>query len=81
MDTDHFLKILEDMPLGTSSKLRIGENEYAQEMLKKDNPDISMDDIKKHNIECDGWDEGYKEAIKNMKEWRNEQYLKIKQLN
>lgn len=80
---DEFIKILEEMPTGYSFKLRIGENEYALKQIKKipENRYATMEDIKQHNIEVNGWDEGYKAAIEKIKKWRNEQYLKLKKLS
>jgi hypothetical protein len=35
---DEFLKILEEMPVGTSSRIKIGENDYACKQLKNVRP-------------------------------------------
>ena len=80
---DHFLKILEEMPLGLTMKLRIGENEFALKEIRKmpNNKDVTMEDIKAHNKECEAWEEGYKTAIEKIKSWRNEKYLEIKGLS
>ena len=70
------------MPLGLTMKLKIGENDYALEMVRKskENRNATMDDIKQYNKECKEWEAGYKKAINKIKEWRNEQYLIIKNL-
>jgi len=80
---DEFIKILEGMPLGLTSKLKIGENDYALEMVRKmpGNKHATMESIKRHNEDCKQWEEGFADAIKKLKEWRNEQYLKLKNLS
>ena len=82
MKEQDFLKILEEMPLGLTCKLKIGENDYALEMIRKDpaNKDATMEDLKQHNEEMRAWEKGYAAAIKKMKVWRNETYLQIKNL-
>lgn len=77
-DKTELLKILEEMPTGTSRKLKIGENDYALEAIKKSQPEITMQDIRDHNHEARGYDEGFKDAVEKYKEWRNEQYLILK---
>lgn len=72
---DEFLKILEEMPVGTSSRIKIGENDYACKQLK-----CTMQSIKEHNIEARGFDEGFKRAVDVYKKWRNSVYLKLKKL-
>jgi len=81
-NTDEFIKILEEMPLNRTFKLKIGENDYALKMIRKipENKHATMEDIKQHNIECEAWEKGYEAAINKLKEWRNEQYLKLKNL-
>ena len=69
------------MPLGISSRLKIGENEYAlKELSKADNCEYTMQHIKDWNNKAEGFDEGFKSAIDKMREWRNEQYLILKGL-
>lgn len=82
MNKDDFLKILEEMPLGLTMKLKIGENEFALEQVRRmpGNKDVTMEDIKAHNKGCEAWEEGYKEAIEKIKSWRNDRYLEIKGL-
>lgn len=80
--TEDFIKILEEMPLGLARKIKIGENDYALKMVKKmpGNEHATMESLHEHNIEMKGWDAGYEEAINRIKDWRNEQYLKLKNL-
>lgn len=82
MTTKDFIKILEEMPTGLTMKLKIGENDYALKMIRKmkGNEHTTMEDIKQHNAECKAWEEGFKAAIDKLKEWRNEQYLILKNL-
>lgn len=83
MDKEDFLKILEEMPVNTKTcKLKIGENDYALQMIKKtpEYKDATMEDIKSHNERMRAWEEGHAEAIKKLKAWRNEKYLEIKNL-
>lgn len=82
MTTEDFIKILEDMPLGLTMKLKIGENDYALERIRKmpGNKHATMEDIKRHNEEAKAWGDGFKAAIEKLKEWRNEQYLILKNL-
>lgn len=82
MNDNDFLKILEEMPLGLTMKLKIGENEHALKMIRKmpDNKNATMEDIVRHNEECRAWEEGYEAAIEKIKSWRNEKYLEIKGL-
>lgn len=68
------------MPTGVNCKLKIGENDYALKAMRKTYPKITMDDIKLHNVEANGYDEGYAEAVKKYKEWRNKIYLELKGL-
>jgi len=67
-----FLEILKEMPTGLTCKLKIGENEHACKELK-----LTMQEIKDHNNMADGFDEGYKKAVENYKEWRNEVAIKV----
>ena len=82
MNKDDFLKILEEMPLGLTMKLKIGENEHALKMIREmpGNKDATMEDVKAYNKECEAWEEGYKTAIEKIKSWRNEKSLEIKGL-
>lgn len=82
MTIEDFIKILEEMPLGLTMKLKIGENDYALEMVRKmpGNEHATMEGIKRHNEECRAWEEGFKAAIDKLKEWRNDQYLILKNL-
>ena len=66
-DQKFFLELLKTMPTGLSAKLRIGENDYACKQLK-----CTLQDIKIHNAECDGYAEGYKEAVEKFEKWRAE---------
>lgn len=83
MDKDYFAKILEEMPLRLSCKLKIGENDYALKMVRKmeGNEDATMEGIQLHNAEAKGWDDGWKAAMEEIRKWRNEQYLKLKNLS
>jgi hypothetical protein len=81
MDKEQFLKDLEDMPTGTRSRIKIGENENGLKFVRVENPKATMEDLKLFNAESEGFDEGYKEAVKEYIKWRNELYLKIKKLN
>lgn len=74
------LKLLEDMPLGVSSRLKIGENEYALKQFQKQDKSYTMQHIKDWNNRSEGYEEGYRAAIDKLKEWRNEQYLILKEL-
>lgn len=77
-----FLKILEEMPVGLSSRLKIGENDYALKKLKKTNhKNITMEDIRLYNSKAEGWSEGYAAAVQRLTKWRNEKYLELKNLN
>ena len=69
------LKILESMPTGLRKRLRVGENKMACEELK-----CTMENIKIHNAEAEGFDRGYESAIRDIKKWRNKVYLKIKEM-
>lgn len=81
MTNEKILEMLEEIPLGLSRKLKVGENDYALSQLQKnDNPKWTMKDIKEHNIEARGWDEGFAAAMEEIKKWRNEKYLEIKNL-
>lgn len=80
MQKEDFIKILEDMPTTYTSKMRIGENDYALKQLRKTQKNLTMEDIKEHNIEVRGWNEGYKEAVEEYREWRNKIYLQLKNL-
>lgn len=82
MTNDEFIKILEEMPLGLTMKLKVGENDYALKMVRKipGNKNATMEDIKQHNLEVKAWEDGYKKAKDELREWRNEQYLKLKNL-
>lgn len=75
------LNILEGMPTSTKHKLKIGENDYALEQLRKTQPKLTMQDIRDHNIEMDGFADGYKDAVSDYKKWRNEVYLKLKEMD
>ncbi len=80
MNIEKFLKVLEDMPTGVCSKLKLGENENCLKKLKETQPALTMDDIKEHNIEAKGWDDGFKAAVEIYKKWRNKEYLIFKRL-
>ena len=82
MNKEDFIKILEDMPLGLTCKLKIGENDYALAMVRKmpGNEKATMESIKRHNEGVIEWEKGFEAAIEGLKEWRNEQYLKLKGL-
>lgn len=70
------------MPLGLTMKMRIGENEMALESIRRiqGNRTVMMEDIKRHNEDCQKWEEGYKAAIDKLREWRNDRYLTLKNL-
>lgn len=82
MKEDDFIKILEEMPLGLTMKLKVGENDFALKMIRKmpGNKNATMEDLKQHNEECKAWEDGYRAAIEKIKSWRNERYLEIKGL-
>lgn len=80
MTTEDFIKILEDMPMGLSRKMKIAETDYALKQFKKSQPKLTMEDIKEHNIEAKGWDDGYEGAVTQYREWRNKIYLQLKNL-
>lgn len=80
MTKEDFLKILEEMPCGLSFKLKIGENEAGLAFVRKQNPKFTMEDVVKHNIEMDGWSDGFAAAVEKYKMWRNEVYLQLKNL-
>lgn len=63
-------KVLEDLPTGKTSKLKIGENDYALKALAQDNPGITLEDIKLHNAMASGYDQGFSDAIDKIKEWK-----------
>ena len=71
------------MPLGLTTKLKVGEHELALKQVRKmpGNKNANMEDLKRHNQECDAWEDGYKAAIEEIKSWRNEKYLEIKGLS
>lgn len=80
MTKEDFIKILEEMPTGVTRKLKIGETEYALTQFQKSQPELTMEDIKAHNIEAKGWDSGYETAVEKYREWRNKIYLQLKNL-
>lgn len=80
VDREKVLQILENMPTGTSCRIKIGENDYALKALKKNQPTMTMQDIKDYNNHSKGYNEGYKAAIEKMKDWRNEQFLLLKHM-
>lgn len=43
--------------LGDTRPMRIGENKYAMKQLK-----TTLEDIRRHNSHCDGFEEGWKES-------------------
>ena len=69
------------MPTSLTFKLKIGENERGLKFVQEENPKATMEDLHEHNIEMDGWADGFKAAVEKYKEWRNEQYLKLKNMN
>jgi hypothetical protein len=76
-----FLELLENMPVSIKHKLKIGENKYALKQLRESNLGLTMQDIKNHNIEMEGFAKGYEDAVNDYKKWRNQIYLTLKNLN
>jgi hypothetical protein len=72
------LEILEGMPLGKTTYLKIAESEEALKALRKTQPELNMRSIEDHNVEAIGKDLGHASAIKKLTNWRNGIYLKLK---
>jgi hypothetical protein len=49
--------------LGVRRKLKIAETEYALKQVRKTQPELTMQDLKEHNAEAEGYDNGYAEAM------------------
>jgi len=48
----------------TQHKLKIGDNDYAAKQLK-----VTRDDIRLHNSHCEGYEEGWTEAMKYVRKY------------
>lgn len=73
------IEALEKFSRGKSRKMKIAETDFAlSELRKNDNPGITMRDIQDHNIEANGWDDGYGTAIDDITKWRDEQLAALK---
>ena len=72
MEKQEIIDLLKTMPTGITSKLRVGVNEYACKKLE-----CTIEDIKLHNAEAKGFEEGYKLAVEKFKKWREEITAKI----
>lgn len=80
MDQNQLIKLLEEMPINNVLMVKIGENESALEILRRSKSKLTMQDIRDHNNYANGYNEGYKAAMAQIRQWRNEQYLKLKNL-
>jgi len=80
MEKEEILKELEKMPTGLTSRIKIGENERGLKFVRIDNPKATMEELKRYNIESDGFEIGFKSAVDKFVEWRNDLYLRINNL-
>jgi hypothetical protein len=56
------IEILDGLKVrGTTRTLKIGENDYAMKQMN-----LTMEEIKAHNIEVDGWMKGHKEGVEKV---------------
>jgi len=77
---EKILKILEDMPIWLSSRVKIWEHEGAVKALQPSHPWITLEDIKIYNAQAEWYTEWYKAAVDKYIEWRNNVYLELKNL-
>ena len=62
--------------LGLSRKMSIAETDFALSLLRKGQPELTMEDIKLHNAEAEGFNLGFEEAMKKAIEALDLEYNK-----
>lgn len=83
-ERERVVEMMEEMPLkGKVMKLRIGETPEGLKFVQKlpGHENATMQDVRDYNRGVEEWEKGYHEAMNRIKKWRNEQYLKFKNLS
>lgn len=61
-------------------RLKLAENESGLKVAQIENPGATIEDIRDYNLRTEGWEDGYAQAMAEITEWRNQEYLRIKGL-